>query len=55
VGTGIIEKIEINEYKKTCLFNGYDDIDYLLSIKDKIEAHKKTQHLSETGVINNRC
>ena len=26
----------INEYNKSCLLNGYDNIDYLLSIKDKI-------------------
>ena len=32
------ESFEINHYKKTCLLNGYDDIDYLLSIKDKIEV-----------------
>jgi 3-isopropylmalate/(R)-2-methylmalate dehydratase small subunit len=32
------EAFEINPYKKSCLINGYDDIDYLLSIKDKIEA-----------------
>jgi 3-isopropylmalate/(R)-2-methylmalate dehydratase small subunit len=32
------EKFEINNYKKTCLLNGYDDIDYLLSIKNDIEA-----------------
>ena len=31
------EKFDISSYKKTCLINGYDDIDYLLSIKDKIE------------------
>jgi 3-isopropylmalate/(R)-2-methylmalate dehydratase small subunit len=35
------EKFEINGYKKTCLSNGYDDIDYLLSIKDKIEEYEK--------------
>ena len=29
---------EINPYKKKCLLNGYDDIDYLLSIKGKIES-----------------
>jgi len=29
---------EINGYKKECLLNGYDDIDYLLNIKDKIHA-----------------
>lgn len=32
------EQFEIDPYKKTCLLNGYDDIDYLLSLKDKIEA-----------------
>jgi 3-isopropylmalate/(R)-2-methylmalate dehydratase small subunit len=41
-GTGLSEKFEINEYKRTCLINGYDDIDYLLSIKDKIEGYEKT-------------
>ncbi|MFN8290018.1 MAG: 3-isopropylmalate dehydratase small subunit [Chitinophagaceae bacterium] len=35
--TGESETFEINSYKKTCLLNGYDDIDYLLSIKDEIE------------------
>ena len=34
---GQSEKFEINNYKKTCLLNGYDDIDYLLSIKSEIE------------------
>lgn len=37
LSTGRIEHFEINAYKKTCLLNGYDDIDYLLSIKDKIK------------------
>ncbi|MBN1953219.1 MAG: 3-isopropylmalate dehydratase small subunit [Bacteroidales bacterium] len=36
--TGDSESFDINPYKKKCLINGYDDIDYLLSIKDKIEA-----------------
>ncbi len=31
------ERFDINSYKKTCLLNGYDDIDYLLSIKSEIE------------------
>ena len=35
--TGESESFEINSYKKTCLLNGYDDIDYLLSIKDDIQ------------------
>jgi 3-isopropylmalate/(R)-2-methylmalate dehydratase small subunit len=30
------ENFEINAYKKTCMLNGYDDIDYLLSIKEDI-------------------
>ncbi len=38
VSTGESESFEITAYKKQCLQNGYDDIDYLVSIKDKIEA-----------------
>jgi len=37
LATGNTESFDINPYKKACLLNGYDDIDYLLSIKDKIE------------------
>jgi 3-isopropylmalate/(R)-2-methylmalate dehydratase small subunit len=36
-GTSTQESFEINSYKKTCLLNGYDDIDYLLSIRNDIE------------------
>ena len=36
--TGSSEHFDINGYKKHCLMNGLDDIDYLLSNKDKIEA-----------------
>ncbi|MBP5257542.1 MAG: 3-isopropylmalate dehydratase small subunit [Prevotella sp.] len=39
--TGESEKFEINGYKKHCLMNGLDDIDYLLSQTDKIEAWEK--------------
>ncbi|CAL2080478.1 3-isopropylmalate dehydratase small subunit [Tenacibaculum dicentrarchi] len=35
VGT---RSFEINPYKKVCMINGYDDIDFLVSKKDKIEA-----------------
>ena len=35
--TGRTEAFEINAYKKHCLMNGLDDIDYLLQNKDKIE------------------
>ena len=39
--TGRNEHFEINAYKKHCLMNGLDDIDYLLTNKDKIEAWEK--------------
>ncbi len=38
------DKFEINSYKKQCLLNGYDDIDYLISIKDKIEKFEKIRN-----------
>jgi len=41
-GTAEKETFEINNYKKTCLLNGYDDIDYLLSIRTEIETFEKT-------------
>ena len=45
VSTGESEKFDINPYKKTCLLNGYDDIDYLISIKNDIEAYEKKRGL----------
>jgi 3-isopropylmalate/(R)-2-methylmalate dehydratase small subunit len=36
------ENFEINNYKKTCLLNGYDDIDYLLSIRSDIETFERS-------------
>lgn len=36
-GDGEKTNFDIDEYKKMCLLNGYDDIDYLLSLKDKIK------------------
>ncbi len=39
-GTDLKESFDIDPYKKTCMLNGYDDIDYLLSHKDKIEAYE---------------
>jgi 3-isopropylmalate/(R)-2-methylmalate dehydratase small subunit len=39
--TGESEKFNINHYKKTCLLNGYDDIDYLINIKDEIANFEK--------------
>ncbi|HLI93524.1 MAG TPA: 3-isopropylmalate dehydratase small subunit [Puia sp.] len=38
---GETESFEINHYKKTCLLNGYDDIDFLLSIRGEIEDFEK--------------
>ena len=40
--TGETEHFDINNYKKTCLLNGYDDIDYLLSIRKEIESFEPT-------------
>ena len=42
--TGDTASFEINGYKKNCLMNGYDDIDYLLSIKDKIHAYEASRN-----------
>ena len=39
--TGESEKFDINNYKKTCLINGYDDIEYLLNIKEDIINFEK--------------
>ncbi len=41
--SGISEKFDINPYKKECLINGYDDIDFLLSMKDKIEEYERNR------------
>jgi len=41
--SGASEKFDINPYKKECLLNGYDDIDYLLSIKEKIVQFEKSR------------
>ncbi len=42
--TGRSERFEINGYKKYCLMNALDDIDFLLENKDKIEAWEQ-QHV----------
>jgi 3-isopropylmalate/(R)-2-methylmalate dehydratase small subunit len=39
------EGFEIDAYKKHCLMNGLDDIDFLLSIQDKIEAYEQKRQL----------
>lgn len=40
------ETFEINQYKKDCLMNGLDDIDFLLSNKDKIEEYEQNRPYS---------
>ncbi len=40
--TGEQESFEINSYKKTCMLNGYDDIDYLLNNLSEIEKFETT-------------
>lgn len=36
--SGAVESFQINAYKKNCMLNGFDDIDFLLSNKGKIET-----------------
>jgi len=42
--TSYIEDFEIDAYKKTCMINGYDDIDYLLSKKEVIKQFENTHN-----------
>jgi len=39
--TGEMEEFEVNPYKKACMTNGYDDIDYILSNKELITAYEE--------------
>lgn len=39
--TGSKQSFEINGYKKHCLMNGLDDVDFLVQNKDKVEAWEK--------------
>ena len=41
LATGRSESFELNAYKKYCLMNALDDIDYLLEQKPKIEAYEQ--------------
>ncbi|MBQ9660477.1 MAG: 3-isopropylmalate dehydratase small subunit [Bacteroidales bacterium] len=43
LATGRSERFELNAYKKYCLTNALDDIDYLLEQKDKIEAYERAR------------
>lgn len=42
-GTGEVGDFDIDPYKKTCMINGYDDIDYLLSKKELIKKFEEKQ------------
>ena len=39
--TGKSERFEINGYKKHCLMNGLDDVDFLVQNRDKVETWEK--------------
>jgi len=41
---GSQENFTINSYKKMCMINGYDDIDYLISMKEDILQFEKEHH-----------
>lgn len=43
LATGEKAHFDINPYKKECLLKGYDDIDYLLSIKEKIKDFEENR------------
>ncbi len=45
VGTELQENFDINAYKKSNMLNGFDDIDYLLNIKDDIKVFAQTTPL----------
>jgi 3-isopropylmalate/(R)-2-methylmalate dehydratase small subunit len=51
--TGEKESFYINDYKKTCLLNGYDDIDYLINNREAIIAfeQKQKQQAIETASL----
>lgn len=42
-GTDLKESFEINAYKKYCMIQGYDDIDFLISKKEEIEEFETKQ------------
>ncbi len=51
-GTDIEESFEVNAYKKTCLMNAYDDIDYLLSIGGEIEHFEESRKANYPYLFN---
>lgn len=45
------ENFDIDPYKKTCMLNGYDDIDFLLSKLDAIKKFEKEKYPSEMSTV----
>ena len=45
-GTDLKESFEINPFRKTCLINGYDNIDYIISLKSDIDSYEKNKALA---------
>ena len=45
LATGSSEHFELNAYKKYCLINALDDIDYLLRTKDRIEEYENSRRI----------
>jgi 3-isopropylmalate/(R)-2-methylmalate dehydratase small subunit len=43
---GIVAGFEINQFKKECLINGFNDIDYLINIRDKVVDYEKRKGLT---------
>ena len=50
--TGEQETFDINDYKKTCMLNGYDDIDFLLSVRKDIEDFEKQRSGIQLSAVN---
>lgn len=46
LATGEQERFDINPYKKMCLSNGFDDIDYILSLRPQIEHYEKSREFN---------
>jgi 3-isopropylmalate/(R)-2-methylmalate dehydratase small subunit len=41
----LTEHFEIDSYKKICMINGYDDIDFLINNKEKIVAYENNRSI----------
>jgi 3-isopropylmalate/(R)-2-methylmalate dehydratase small subunit len=50
LSSGVSEHFDINAYKKNCLINGFDDIDYLLSLRAEIEAYEHNRSFQDVPV-----